>query len=87
MRQFTEQDLRQGYGPTITTDSFHDDLVRTPLSWQKAGLQETRTGYGAKLNTGYKIHFNGKLYRVYCTQYSNAGSCWFIAKGRRIYVH
>lgn len=87
MKQFTENDIRQGYGPTINTEDFHNDLVSVPLDWQKRGLQETASGYGMRLNTGYKIHFNGKLYRVYCTQISNSGSCWFMCKGRRIFVH
>lgn len=87
MKDFTDSDLREGYGPTINTDAFRDDLVHAPLPWQRAGKQETTSGYGKRLNTGYKIKFNGRLYRVYCTQYSNAGSCWFTVKGRKIYVH
>lgn len=87
MRKYTDQDLTQGYGPTISTENFRQDLVYAPLDWQKRGLQETASGYGARLNTGYKIHFEGKLYRVYVSQYGNSGSAWFTTKGRKIYVH
>lgn len=62
------------------------DLVHDPLPWQKAGLQQTATGYGGKLTLPYKIHYEGKLYRLYCTQYSNVGSVWFKVKGETIYV-
>jgi hypothetical protein len=34
------------------------------------------------------LRFNGdtKLYRVYCICYSNAGSCYVIVKGERLYL-
>ena len=61
-------------------------LTYCPLDWQKAGKQQTASGYGRKLNTGYKAEFNGKKYRVYCTCFSNSGSCWFIARGQKYFV-
>jgi hypothetical protein len=61
-------------------------LVDCPLDWQKRGLRQTSTGYGAKLTTSQKVEFEGKLYRVYCTIYSNSGTCWFISKGKRYTV-
>lgn len=87
MKEFKESDIKKYDHENIYTNIFRDDLVLCELDWQKRGLQESRTGYGAKLNSGYKIHFEGKLYRVYITCYGNAGSSWFTYKGRKIYVH
>ncbi len=45
-------------------------------------------GYGERITTDKCIRFNGekKLYRVYCTQYSNAGSCWVIRHGKKLFI-
>ena len=87
-KQFTETDVQTSDGlPRINTNDFRTDLVYAPTEWQKLGRQETASGYGRRLNSGYKIQFCGKLYRVYVTQFSNAGSAWFKAKGRQIFVH
>jgi hypothetical protein len=86
-KQFTEKDVdTSGNLPRIYTGEFRLDLIYAPTEWQKRGLQETRGGYGNRLNSGYKIYFCGKPYRVYVTQFSNAGSVWFKAKGRKIFV-
>lgn len=61
-------------------------LVNAPLDWQLRGLQQTSSGYGAKLTTVYKAPFEGRFYRVYCTIYSNSGTCWFTAKGKKYIV-
>lgn len=79
MRQFTDADIETGGSlPGIYAD--RSDMLYDPPEWMKSGLQETATGYGSRLNSGYKISFNGKLYRVYVTCYSNAGTCWFCRK-------
>ena len=85
-KSFTSADVDESNKefPRIYAD--RADLLDEPLDWQKQGLQQTASGYGKKLTMPYKILFNAKKYRLYCTQYSNAGSVWFIAKGRRIYV-
>jgi hypothetical protein len=62
------------------------ETIESPLDWQKRGLRQTASGYGSKLTTSVKVPFNGKLYRVYCTIYSNSGTCWFIANGQRYIV-
>lgn len=54
--------------------------------WMKRGLQQTATGYGRKLNTGRKIAYNGREYRLYATCYSNNASVWFTVQGKKIYV-
>ncbi len=46
------------------------------LPFQKMGLQFTATGYGSKIPTRYMVQYNGKLRRVYCRIYSNAGTCY-----------
>lgn len=62
------------------------ELVFAPLPWQERGLVQTRSGYGSKLTTQRKINFNGKLYRIYATCYSNVASNWFTVKGQKIFV-
>jgi hypothetical protein len=57
-----------------------------PLWWHKQGLMQTASGYGSKLNTGFKIRFNGRLYRVYCCQWSNSGTAYIISKGDRLVI-
>ena len=85
MRLFTEKDVVE------FTDSHRiytntKELVYDPPEWMKFGRRETATGYGAKLNSGLKICFNGRLYRIYITIFSNSGTQWFVAKGRKIIV-
>lgn len=63
-----------------------EDLIDDQPNWMKRGLMETRLGYGRRLNSGYKISFNGRQYRCYITIFSNAGTMWFKAKGQRIIV-
>ena len=81
-RQFTQADV------TLTGYIYADksELVYDPPAWMRLGLQETASGYGKKLNSGYMILFCGKRYRVYVTIFSNAGTCWFTANGKRIVV-
>ena len=59
------------------------EVYRSEPKWLYSGntrLSETRTGYGRKLTSDYKIKFEGKDYRVYVTIYSNMGSSWFKCK-------
>ena len=65
--------------PDGTRDSFATisvDLVEAPLWWQLKGLQQTASGYGSRLVTPYKVKFNDRWRRVYCRQYSNAGTLY-----------
>lgn len=62
-----------------TRDSFATisvELREAPLWWQQKGLQQTATGYGSRLTTPYKVKFNNRWRRVYCRQYSNAGTLY-----------
>lgn len=83
---FTDKDVVQHQFAHIYTTNHREELLDAPLPWQRMGLQQTASGYGAKLTTNWKINFNGKLYRVYATCYGNAASNWFTVKGRKIYV-
>ena len=65
--------------PDGTRDAFATvsvDLIEAPLWWQLKGLQQTASGYGSRLVTPYKVKFNDKWRRVYCRQYSNAGTLY-----------
>lgn len=87
MKTFTQKDVSEfGNGNYRKIFASREDLVHCPLEWQKLGLQETVSGYGAKLTTQEKISFEGKLYRIYATQFSNAGSVWFKYKGNKIFI-
>ena len=70
---------------TVRDESFNSlgefERVHSPLPWQISGLRETASGYGKKLTSQWKVRFNGKLYRVYITSYSNSGTAWFKAGG------
>jgi hypothetical protein len=61
-------------------------VVYAPLSWQLKGYSQTSTGYGSKLTTANKVLYAGKLYRVYCACFGNAGSSFIISKGKRLFL-
>ena len=57
------------------------------LEWQRLGLQYTATGYGSKIPTSKVIKWSdGKVRRVYCDIYSNAGSCYCMIHGCKVSV-
>ncbi len=62
------------------------EIIDAPLWYHKRGLMQTATGYGRKLTTDKKVRHNGRLYRVYCCQMSNAGSLYIISKGQNLYI-
>lgn len=85
MKAFTSSDVKRGGLPTIYAEK--EELIDSPLDWQRQGLQQTATGYGRKLTSRYKIRYNGKDYRLYATCFSNAASHWFITFGEKVYVN
>lgn len=88
MTLFSNEDVdRSGTFPTIYLHNYYPQLVYAPLDWQKRGLHQTASGYGAKLTNSYKINYCGRLYRLYTTIWSNVGSTWFTVKGERIYIN
>lgn len=56
------------------------------LDWQVAGLQKTATGYGTKIPTSWKVHYSGKLRRIYQDVYSNSGVSYIIVNGKKLYL-
>lgn len=85
MKTFTEEDVvKHTDMDRIYAD--RSELVEARPKWMDQGLQETASGYGSRLNSGLKINFCGRLYRIYITIYGNAGSSWFKTKGRTIYI-
>lgn len=57
------------------------------LEWQRLVLQYTATGYGTKIPTSKVIKWSdGKVRRVYCDIYSNAGSCYCMIHGCKVSV-
>jgi hypothetical protein len=84
VRAFDDSDVEGGLYPRIYAN--REDLLSDPLWYHVQGLSQTATGYGAKLTNAYKVFFGGRFYRVYTTIYGNAGSSWFVAKGRKIYL-
>lgn len=81
-REFTSADVTRDNH--IYAD--RSELIYDAPEWLRRGLQQTASGYGRKLNSGLKISFNGRLYRIYVTCFSNAGSCWFVSNGSKYYV-
>ncbi len=86
MKAFTQADIVNHGGGYQRIYADSADLVDSQPDWMKRGLQQTASGYGKQLNTGRKINFNGKLYRLYATCFSNVASIWFTVRGTKIYV-
>ena len=62
------------------------DLIHDPLWYHKRRLMQTRSGYGSKLTTEYKIRYNNRLHRIYVCIHSNSGVSYIISKGEHIIV-
>lgn len=82
MKEFTFSDVEGGVYLHVSPA----DLIVDEPAWMQRGLSQTRSGYGDRLNTGRKILFERRRYRLYCTRYSNVGSVWFRVRGRTIVV-
>lgn len=58
--------------------------VRTkPLWWQIQGLSYTASGYGSRIPTSRQVLYGNRWRRIYCTIYSNSGTCWIVVNGVR----
>ena len=68
--------------------SLHYDLpfIECLLLMHRLGHSQTASGYGTKLTSRWKVRVEGRLRRVYITQWANAGSLWIIVGGRRVSV-
>lgn len=76
-------------GETLELDDRNGRSWRAPakvslLEWQKRGLSETPTGYGNRLRTTRMVLYRGRWRRVYCTIWSNSGTCWIPAGADRL---
>jgi hypothetical protein len=67
--------------------NYPQDLVSAPLWFHRRGLQQTASGYGAKLTSSFKINYEKKLRRIYHTCYGNASSAWIKVKGIKIFIN
>jgi hypothetical protein len=85
-RNFTITDC-QPWAGHLGLFADRSELIERLLPWQRYGLSYTATGYGAKIPHAYCIRFEGRTYRLYVTQFGNAGSVWFTSKGRTIFVN
>lgn len=61
-------------------------LIDAPLWWHDAGLCKTASGYGKKIESRYKVFFQGKKRRIYSDCFGNSGSNYIFVKGERISV-
>jgi len=55
------------------------ETIEKPLWWQERGLSYTATGYGSKIPTQYMVKHSGRMKRVYCRIFSNAGSLYIVS--------
>jgi hypothetical protein len=63
--------------------------TKSSLAWQRAGLQQTATGYGSKLTTEHMVKVEGGRdvwRRVYAICYSNAASFFVMLDYKRVFV-
>lgn len=59
-------------------------LESRPLWWQLRGLSQTASGYGRKLATSQVlIGPDNRARRVYASVFSNSGTTYVIARGRK----
>lgn len=62
-------------------------LEDAPLWYHTQGLQQTASGYGRKLTSRRTVRLkDGRVRRMYVTQYSNAGTCWINLDGHTFVV-
>lgn len=67
---------------SVTIEGMEYNTTYAPLWYHLQGLMQTSTGYGRKLNTGYKVAYKGKMRRIYACQISNAGTAYIVIKGQ-----
>ncbi len=65
-------------GPVYLDESSVEDVRQT-----KPPLNSSRTGYGGKIATSWKIKIGGRWYRVYVMIFSNSGTAYVFVKDKR----
>lgn len=83
-KDFQPEDIDRHGLPTIYC--LRSELIQHEPEWMRQGLQQTASGYGLRLNSGLMIRYRRRVYRIYITQISNAGSAWFKVGGETIFV-
>ena len=58
-------------------------IIERPLQHHKLGLSYTATGYGSKLPTRFMLRYNGRLYRVYSSCFSNVSREYIVVNGQQ----
>ena len=82
-----DMDFNQGREEMIKYLEGEYKVIERPLWWHKQGLQQTATGYGARLTSARMVELpSGTRRRIYVTCYSNNGSAWITLKGERLYL-
>ena len=76
MKKFTLEDVCQ-LGSYARLFCDRNDLV--PHVPSKKGRDEL--GYGPQIDSGYSIHFDGRLRKIFVCCYSNAGTCYIKGYG------
>jgi hypothetical protein len=85
MRHFRERDLRNDKKCNLwRLDANREDLIH--YKNPKQGLGTDQFGYGKKLETNYKISFEGREYKVWAGCFSNVACIYFKSGGRDIYI-
>jgi hypothetical protein len=58
------------------------------LDWQRKGRQYTASGYGSRIPTAHKVRLPGdnRWLRVYCSIWSNIGTCYVLRNSERIII-
>jgi hypothetical protein len=70
----------------IYAERLHFPVKARETAWGRFLPGQSLTGYGSKITTDYKVEYEGRLYRVYATCFSNAASHWILVKGEKIFV-
>lgn len=71
---------------TVTINGEEYPTIHAPMWYHKRGLMQTATGYGKRINTGYKVEYLGRARRIYCCIFSNAGTCYIIVNKQQVTV-
>ena len=65
---------------------FEDGVPFTAAEQRRYRKAEAVGGYGRDVPSLRCIRYEGRRYRVRYTCFSNAGSHWFVVRGRKIYI-
>lgn len=81
MKAFLKVPKSSGFETTVPFDA-----KESPMWFHDKGLIQTATGYGNRLATPYMVKVRNKWRRVYCCQFSNAGTLYIGKAGEWEYI-